>query len=49
MGDEGHIVANHTYHHKNTSEMSGPDGFAAELKAVEDSYREITGQELPRY
>lgn len=49
MVDEGHIVGNHTYHHKNMSEISDPDAFAAELKAVEDAYQEITGQELPCY
>ena len=49
MAEEGHIVGNHTMHHRNMSEISDPDVFSKELKDLEALYQEVTGQELPRY
>ena len=49
MAQEGHIVGNHTYHHYDMSQISDPAAFQQELQAVEDAYREITGEEMPRY
>ena len=49
MVEEGHTVGNHTYHHKDMSQITDPAEFEAELTALEDLYRQITGQEMPRY
>ena len=49
MADEGHIVANHTYHHPDMSQISSIDAFREELSKVEDLYQEITGEEMTRY
>lgn len=47
VGD-GDLVCNHTAHHIKVSKLSF-EKFKAELKGVEDAYREATGQELPKY
>ena len=49
MVQEGHIVGNHTWSHPDMSQMADLQAFAGELEQVETKFREITGQELPRY
>ena len=49
MVEEGHIVGNHTMHHKDMSQLSDKDAFAKELTDLETLFREITGKELPKY
>jgi peptidoglycan-N-acetylmuramic acid deacetylase len=49
MTQEGHIVGNHTMHHRDMSALSDPAAFRRELEDLEDKYREITGQEMPKY
>ena len=49
MGDEGHIVGNHTYHHPDMSAIADVDAFREELESLEDLYRETTGRILSRY
>ncbi len=49
MISEGHIVGNHTLNHPDMSKNTDPAAFAAELTGLEEKFREITGQELPRY
>ena len=49
MVSEGHIVANHTYHHPDMSKISDPESFAKELSSLETSYTEITGETMRRY
>ena len=49
MVAEGHIVGNHTYHHPDMGSISDWASFAAELTALEDKYREVTGQEMVKY
>jgi len=46
--DDGCLVCNHTASHIYVTGVSF-DKFAAELKGVEDAYREATGQELPKF
>ena len=48
MADEGHIVGNHTMNHPDMSVLTG-DAFEKELAQVEELYRQITGQELPKF
>ena len=49
MVEEGHTVGNHTWHHPNMSQIATKDSFCQELEAVEDAYREITGQDMTKY
>ena len=48
MAEEGHIVANHTMHHPDMSARTGTD-FEQELRDLEVLYRDVTGQELPKF
>ena len=49
MAAEGHIVGNHTEHHYDMSEIADPTVFREELESVERRYKEVTGEELPKY
>ena len=49
MTEEGHIVGNHTMHHKDMSKITDPEVFAGELTALEELFRETTGQTLPKF
>lgn len=48
MAKEGHIVANHSVHHKNMSGFSDAD-FLKELTDLEQMYVEHIGEKMPRY
>ena len=48
MVNEGHAVCNHTMTHPDMTKK-GAEGFAKELTQAEDVYRELTGQEMPKY
>ncbi len=49
MAEEGHIVANHTYHHKDMATITSEEVFLEELKGMETKYQEITGKELGKF
>ena len=49
MAAEGHTVGNHTMHHYDMSKISDRTAFEKELTDLEDLYRDITGEELPKY
>ena len=49
MVREGHIVGNHTYHHPDMSLISDKESFKKELTSLEELYKEITGEEMPKY
>ena len=49
MVAENHIVGNHTMHHPDMSSLDTKDAFSKELTDLEDLYRSITGEELPKY
>ncbi len=49
MVEEGHIVGNHTMHHPDMSKLAEKEAFSKELTDLEDLYRDITGQALPKY
>ena len=49
MVAEGHTVGNHTMHHYDMSKLSEKSAFSRELTDLENLYREIAGQEMPRY
>ena len=49
MVEEGHTVGNHTYHHPDMSKIADEASFRQELTALEDAYRELTGQEMVKF
>jgi len=49
MADEGHTVGNHTMHHPDMSAISDSAAFRAELEGLEQLYKEVTGEELPKF
>ena len=49
MVSEGHIVGNHTMHHPDMSKIADEAAFRKELEGVEALYKEITGQEMPKF
>ncbi len=49
MVEEGHIVGNHTMHHKDMSQLSDKEAFTKELTDLETLFQKITGKELPKY
>ena len=49
MGDEGHIVGNHTYHHPDMSAIAAQEDFEQELESLAELYQQTTGRELSHY
>jgi peptidoglycan-N-acetylmuramic acid deacetylase len=49
MVNEGHTVGNHTMHHYDMSKIGEKAAFSKELSDLETRYRDVTGQELPKY
>lgn len=45
MEKEGHLVCNHTAHHKNMARLGETD-FCAELSALEEAYHALTGKKM---
>ena len=49
MGDEGHLVCNHTAKHPDMSAITDKELFAKQLSDLEKVYTEKTGRELSRF
>lgn len=49
MVEEGHMVGNHTYNHPDMSLISDMDSFKKEIISLEELYKEVTGEEMPKY
>ena len=49
MEAEGHIVGNHTMHHKDMSKLTDEAAFAKELLDLEALYQETVGKPMPKY
>lgn len=49
MAEEGHLVCNHSKSHRNMALVSSFEEFEAEIKGLEDIYREYTGKEMAKY
>ena len=45
----GNTIGNHTWHHKDMSQISTMDSFSEEIQTVEKLYQQITGQEISRF
>ena len=48
MVERGHTVGNHTLHHYDMSKIGDLESFSRELQGLEQLYREVTGEELPK-
>ena len=49
MVAEGHTVGNHTMHHPDMSKISDKAAFSKELLELEALFKEITGENMPKY
>ena len=49
MEAEGHIVGNHTMHHKDMSKLTDEAAFAKELQDLETLYQKTVGKPMPKY
>ena len=49
MVKEGHTVGNHTMHHPDMSKLTDREAFQKELSDLESLYKEVTGEEMPKY
>ncbi len=49
MVDEGHIVGNHTMHHRDMSKLRDPQVFRQELTDLENLFQQTTGKEMPKF
>ena len=49
MAEDGHIVANHTYHHQDMTKIDQLEDFRAELDALNRLYQSVTGREMAKY
>jgi len=49
MAEEGHLVCNHTAHHKDMAALTDFDAFAKELCGLEDTCMAVTGQPMAKY
>ena len=49
MVADGHIVGNHTMHHRDMDAISDIDAFSQELKGVEEVFFSVTGKQLPKF
>ena len=49
MEKEGHIVGNHTYHHKDMATLKTEESFIKELADLELLYKEIVGKDMTKF
>jgi len=48
MVNEGHLVCNHTYHHKDITKLTEQDLFE-EISSLEQAYQNLTGKQMSKY
>ncbi|TCT15380.1 peptidoglycan-N-acetylmuramic acid deacetylase [Natranaerovirga pectinivora] len=49
MVEEGHIVGNHTTKHPDMTQITSIEGFKKELEGIENLYKELIGEDMPKY
>lgn len=49
MVEEGHIVGNHTYHHRDMATLTTKEAFVKELTDLEELYQETIGSDMPKF
>ena len=48
MGDEGHLVCNHTQNHPDMTKITDREMFDKQLVTLEKTYKEVTGRDLAK-
>lgn len=48
MRDEGHLVCNHTYYHKDMTRLDAEE-IKLEIYSLSEAYEELTGEVMPKY
>ncbi len=48
MIDEGHLVCNHTFEHKDITRLSAEE-IKNEINSLSESYEKLTGEEMPKF
>lgn len=49
MNAEGHLICNHSTHHRDMSKVTSREEFASELSDIENLFREQTGHEMAKF
>ncbi|SFU28354.1 peptidoglycan-N-acetylmuramic acid deacetylase [Clostridium sp. DSM 8431] len=49
MVSEGHLVCNHTSHHPSMASIHDNEKFKSELIEVENAFKDLTGEEMPKF
>lgn len=49
MVNEGHLVCNHSSHHRSMASIQDKQEFNKELSEVEESFENVTGKKMPKY
>ncbi len=49
MVEEGHIVGNHTYHHRDMAALTSKETFLKELTDLEVLYKDTVGSDMPKF
>ena len=49
MKEEGHLVCNHSSHHPSMASITNISSFNNEILDVEDAYKSLTGDDMPKY
>ena len=49
MVDEGHLVCNHSNHHPSMASITDDTKFNEELTDVEEAFKNLTGEEMPKF
>ena len=48
MSDEGHLVCNHTYYHKDLTNIDAEE-IKKEINSLSEAYEKLTGKKMPQY
>ena len=49
MVEEGHLVCNHSKSHPSMASITDFDKFKTEILTLEESYKNVTGKDMPKY
>ena len=49
MVSEGHLVCNHSSHHPSMAKITDSEKFKTEFSEVEDEYKSIIGEDMPKF
>ena len=49
MVEEGHLVCNHSSHHPSMASIKDPEKFKIEFTEVEDEYKSLIGNDMPKF